>query len=263
MRKFKKNEMIKFIVLSIGTLLATHYLLQPIYAVTIIPTKSPTPSPSKNSIPTDSVELEKIQKIKDIVASKVAELDLVEKRGIIGKVRENTNMHIVIEDMKGKVRNIDVDELTNFSIGDKESKIGISDLEKNITYSFVGIYNKDTQRLLARTITKSENIPFFFEGVISSTNSKEFQIIVINSKGEEKTVDIQNSTKTYLSRTDGTLIKSGFSKLNVNQRVLIVGFIDLKDENLITSTRAIHFETLPPSKEMQQYVKVIAPTEAQ
>lgn len=216
-----------------------------------------TPTPTKVTSPTDSIDIEKIQRIKDIVASKVAELNLVEKRGIVGKLKENSNMHLVISDAKGNVRNIDVDELTKFSISGtkgKDSTLGISDLKKDVLYSFVGLYNKDTQRLLARSIAEADTIPLFFEGAIYSVDSKEFQIQVVSSKGEKKNVDIQNSTKTSLTAKDGELTKSGFSKLNINERILIVGFTDIKDNTLIAASRVIHFKEIPPSKEMQSYI---------
>lgn len=218
-------------------------------------TATPTDKPNATTVPEDSEELEKIQKIKDIVASKVAELDLVEKRGIIGKIKENKNMSISIEDIKGKTRNIDVDELTEFSIGDDdEDDLGVSDLEKDTLYSFVGLYNKDTERLLARSISEADAIPVLFEGAISGIDEVEFQITVVNSKGVTKTVEIENSTKTNLSTIDGELEKSGFSKLELNKRVLVVGFLDEDDDSIITGRRVTHFEEVPPSKEMQQFV---------
>lgn len=234
------------------------------YAQTSTPTKSPSPkaqstltptatdTPKSTTVPKDSEELEKIQKIKDIVASKVAELDLVEKRGIIGKVVENKNMSLVVEDVKGNSRSIDVDELTEFSIGDDNDKdLGVSDLKKGTLYSFVGLYNKDTERLLARTISETDSIPVFIDGVISGIDEVEKQIQITNTKGEVKTIDIQTSTKTSLSNADGAIEKSGFSKLELNQRVLAAGFVDTKDDKLIVARRIMHFESLPPSKEMK------------
>ena len=161
-------------------------------------------------------------------------------------------------DIKSNTRNIDVDELTKFSISGtkgKDNTLGISDLKKDVLYSFVGLYNKDTQRLLARSITEADTIPLFFEGAIFSVDSKEFQIQVVNNKGEKKSVDIQSSTKTSLSTVDGELTKSGFSKLNINERILIIGFADTKDSTLLSASRVIHFKEIPPSKEMQSYIK--------
>ncbi len=216
---------------------------------------TPTPKPSQNQVPTDSQELENIQKIKDIVASKVAELNLVEKKGIVGTITDVSGMKAVISDIKGNSRYIDVDELTKFNFGD-DKDLGISDLKKGGKYSFIGIFNKDTQKLLARKIDSVNTIPVYFEGAIIGIDGDNFQLMVVNEKGEKKNIDIQNSTKTSLSSNNGDLTKSGFSKLEVNTRIIAVGFWDKDDKDILAASRVIHFEDIPPSKEMQSHVKV-------
>lgn len=255
MKNRKKTFRISYILFLVSTfafLSATSYKLSAVHAQTATP--KVTVAPSKNEVPKDSADLEKIQKIKDIVASKVAELNLVEKRGIIGTIREITGMKITVTDVKGNTRQIDVDELTKFNLSSKTTS-GISDLVKGTTYSFIGLHNKDTQRLLARKVGTTSTIPVFFEGAIKELNEDDFQITIVNEKGESRKVDIQSSTKTSLAATDGDLAKSGFSKLEVNQRVLAIGFPDKKDKDLVSATRLIHFEDVPPSKEMQSHVK--------
>ncbi len=242
----------KLIVSSILLLL---FSTNPTFAAT-----KPTPLPSKNQISSDSADLEKIQKIKDIVASKVAELKLVEKRGIIGAIKDVSGMQVTITDVKGNTRKIDVDELTKFSFSEKSSA-GISDLEKGKSYSFVGIYNKESERLLARVIDGVSSIPVYFEGAISSVDAKNYQLTAINEKGDKRTIDIQSSTKTSLGTNDGDLQKSGFSKLSENERVLAIGFWDKKDPNLLSTLRIIHFKDVPPSKRMQSHVAVPGTTE--
>jgi hypothetical protein len=247
--KNKINKSIKYLILSLAIMLTSNSYL----AMSVFAASNPTPFPSQNQISTDSSELEKIQKIKDIVASKVAELNLVEKRGIIGTVKDVSDMQITIVDIKGKTRHIDVDELTNFSFSTKSS-VGISDIGKGETYSFVGLYNKETERLLARDIDSVDSVPVYFEGAIFSVDSDNYQLTVVNEKGDKKIVDIQNSTKTTLATDNGDLEKSGFSKLSTNERVLAVGFWDKKDKNLLSTLRVIHFQDAPPSKEMQSFI---------
>ena len=253
----QKNSLRNMTAISLILLFILSFVSAPLsFAVTPTP-KSPTPSakPSQNQVPENGEELEKIQKIKDIVASKVAELNLVEKRGIIGTITDITGMKVSIKDIKSSTRQIDIDELTKFDISD-DDKAGISDLKKGTTYSFVGIYNKETQRLLARNISTTNTIPIYFEGAIQSVNEKEFQITLVDEGGQTKKVDIQSSTKTSLADSGGDLVKSGFSKLEQNSRVLAIGFLDKKDKNLISALRVIHFEDVPPSKKMQGHVKI-------
>ena len=240
----------------IKKLITSSFVLLLLYAVscTLSTASAATPTvvPSQNEVPKDSADLEKIQKIKDIVASKVAELNLVEKRGLIGTLKEVNGMRIVITDLRGNSRQIEADELTKFNLTDKNA--GISDLKKGERYSFIGLYNKETEILLARNISNTNSIPVHFEGAILSVDEDEFQIEVVNAIGEKKKIDIQSSTKTSLVSPEGDLTKSGFSKLEINSRVLVVGFWNKKDDSLMSATRVIHFEDVPPSKEMQSHV---------
>ena len=226
------------------------------FAQSKTPTKKPTPTPTANTSPTESEALEKIQRIKDIVASKVAELNLVEKRGIIGTIKQTSSTQITVRDLHDRNRIIDIDELTKFEGKNDDKDLGVSDLKKDTKYSFVGIYNKDTKRLLARVISESSTIPVSMQGVISKINKDDFQIEVIDEEGKKKNVDIERSTKTSVYDKDGELAKSGFSDFEINTRIMIVGFTDSDDKNLIAATRVIHFENLPPSKKMQSFVSL-------
>ena len=237
---------------------AVYFLISDAYAAT-----TPTPLPSRNEVPTDSAAIEKIQKIKDIVASKVAELNLVEKRGIIGTIKETANTQVTITDLAGVTRIVDIDELTKFNISnpdktakEKDESLGISDLKKDTYYSFIGLFNKDTKRLMARFVSQPKNLPVFFEGVVSAMSENDFQLTVFNEKGDKKLVDVERSTKTNIQTDGEELLKSGFSKIAVQERVLIIGFDDLKEKNKIIASRLIHFKDVPPSKEMLRYISL-------
>lgn len=250
--KMKKNKnTITFFLL----LVAFFSIVKVAYGAT-----TPSPLPSQNQLSSDSADLEKIQKIKDIVASKVAELKLVDKRGIIGTLKDVSGMQLTVVDIKGNKRLIDVDELTKFSFSSKKSA-GIGDLEKGDSYSIVGLFNKDSGRLLARNIDSVDSIPVRFEGAISAVDDTNYQLTVVNEKGEKRVIDIQSSTKTSVVSENGDLQKSGFSKLSENERVLATGFWDKKDSNLLSASRIIHFESIPPSKEMQSHISNPTPTE--
>lgn len=210
---------------------------------------SPTPaSPTQGQI-------DQIEKIKEMVASKVAELKLVEKRGILGKVKETTGTKITVIDNKGNGRTVDTDELTKFQDDVGSSKtFGISDIKKDEQFSFIGLYNKDTERLLARIVTRIHSIPTLFEGMVTDKNLAQFALTVVDALGAKKVINIENTTKTNVHSQEGVL-KSGFTKINAGQRILVVGFTDTKDKNQINATRITHFESLPPSSQMAKFAK--------
>ena len=187
------------------------------------------------------------------MASKVAELKLVDKRGILGVVKRISNSQIVIEDHKEDQRSIDIDELTKFV--SSKSSFGISDIKEGDRISAIGLYNKDTKRLLARFINVSENVPINIEGVVTGKNSREFTLTVIDSGGKTNNIDIESSTKTNVW-DDKTLTKSGFSKVLVGQRVIVIGFPDLNSKETVNASRIIHFANLPISEVLLKYAPV-------
>lgn len=211
----------------------------------IFPSTSVAQSPSRSTIPTDeNLEKinEKVDELKNKIASRVAELNLVEKRGTIGVVQSVSDRKITITDLNDKNRIIDVDEFTKFSSGD-EKDFGISDIRKGMKISVMGLYNKESQRLLARFVNEI-SIPLFLHGVIIEKDNKEFTLTLFTEEGETYIVDVETITKSS-AYSDGKLASNGFSKIETMENALIIGFPDPKDQNRITASRIVTFPDLP------------------
>lgn len=206
----------------------------------VSPTKKPT------SIPADT----QIEKIKDLVASKVAELKLVDKRGIVGYVKSTTNTQIVLTNHQNIEVKVDIDELTKFESPDGKN-FGISDIKKGDLLSLVGLFNKQTERLLARFVEVASNIPQNVEGVVLSKDSSEFTLNIATANGEKKIINVETSTKTNVYQS-GETVKSGFSKVQPGERVIIVGFTDKTNKDQINASRIIHFPDLKLSEELKK-----------
>ncbi len=226
-----KQKTIFFLILFFGQL-----FISPIVAA------SPTPKPTETKEASDEAEIKTIEKIKDMVADKVSKLNLVEKRGLIGEVTDTSTTQITVKDIAGKKRFIDIDELTKFqdSIGSSKT-FGISDIKKGDRLAFVGQYNKDTERLLARFVTKTVSIPSYIHGTVDSVDEAEFQIVVVDKNGKKMTVDIERSTVTTSYESENGSQKSGFSKIEIGQRVIVAGFPDADTANIIAASRILHF----------------------
>lgn len=219
----------------------------------VTPSSKITPTISK--APTTEQDLDRIQKIKEMVAKKVSQLKLVEKRGILGTVKETSNTQIVIEDTHSDSRTIEIDELTKFQENVGSSKtFGISDIKKGDILSFVGLYNKASRRLLARVITRVKTIPEYFEGVVISKSAANYTLDAVNDKGDTRIIDIGISTKTQTFTAESGMVKSGFTKIIVGQRILAAGFDDPKDKKTLLASRIVYFDdSVPPSENMKKY----------
>lgn len=223
-------------------ILALFYITpQTIHAATAAKT-SPTPGPSTQEEQQNLSN--QIDQLKERIASKVAELNLVDKRGILGTVSDASNNQITLTDIQGNIRFIDVDELTVFSSPSAKTDFGISDIVKGTTLGAYGLYNKESKRLLARFIDVL-TLPSYTSGEISAVDRANYTLTVAGENNKQTVVDIEDFTKTTTySGSDDTAAVSGFSKLDTGNRVIIVGYPNKTIKNRVTATRIMVFPDL-------------------
>lgn len=238
------NIMKKFLLITLSTI---YYLLSTMNSHALSPTPSLTvsgsPTPTSEPNKSDAIN-QQINDLKNRIASRVAQLKLVEKRGIIGRVTDVSDTQITISDLKSNIRYIDVDELTRFSSPDVQGAFGISDLTKGTNIGVIGLYNKESRRTLARFVNVI-NLPKIIHGSIVNVNSENYTIKVSTGGDKEITFDVETTTKTLSYSKDGPLIRSGFSKIKENQRVIIVSKTDSNNDDKAPSSRIILLPDVP------------------
>ncbi len=197
-----------------------------------------------------SIPVDKAQEIRDRlitnIASRVAQLKLVEKRGIIGKVTDVTNTQITITDSQNNTRFVDVDELTKFSNQAFKGTFGISDIEKGTTVGILGLYNKESRRMLARFVSVITT-PLVIHGGVSAIDNENFSISVTTEEGKLRTVNVENLTRTYSYTQKEGYVRSGFSKIKENFNIIAIGVLDKKDNARMIATKVIFFPEIPSS----------------
>lgn len=180
-----------------------------------------------------------IDELQTKIASRVAQLNLVEKRGIVGTVTDSSDTQITLNDLSGNTRFIDVDELTKFS-SDNSKTYGISDVTKGTYLGILGLYNKDSRRILAREISVMQPFPKIIYGIISNIDTKNFELTITKQNEQKIVVEIEDITKSYLY-SNGTTLKSGFSKMEVGQTIIAIGTADKQDSSKILGSRIVIF----------------------
>lgn len=189
-----------------------------------------------------------ITELKERIASRVAQLQLVEKRGIVGVVNNVTNTQLTVIDVRKDTRLIDVDEFTKFASPSAKppagGSFGISDIVKGETVGIIGLYNKQSRHLMARFVDVVR-MPIFLSGAVEKVDAKTFTLTVATTSNENFTVDVTTTTKTQGYTKETGLVRSGFSKVSLGQRIFVVGFPNLKEASKISALRIIHFSSLP------------------
>ena len=221
-----------------------------------------TPTPTSN--PTTEAVTEKlsnqINDLKDKIASRVAQLKLVEKKGFIGTIKDVASNQITVIDVAGNQRAVDVDEITKFTSSGKDS-FGISDLKSGMKISIIGLYNKDSERLLARFID-TYTFPLYLSGTISNVDKDNYTITLSMESGKSYLVDIESVTKTDIYDADNNAEKSGFSKVEAGVRTQVIGYADKKEANRMVATRILLFPNLPKNPKVIVVPNAVNPTGA-
>lgn len=230
------------------------------YAVTPTPTVSVTPTITKAPSPADEKLTDQINKLKEKIASRVAELKLVEKRGVIGTVVKTSDTQLTINDVNNKIRLIDVDEITKFSSPSAKGAFGISDITKGSRVAVIGLYNKQSKRILARFVDVITT-PVFINGTVKNVDTKEYTITIVDEDGKQTIVDIEKITKTLSYTKEDGLVAAGFSKITAGQRVNVIGYTNIKEKNRVTGSRIIVFPELPRNPRITIANDVIDPKE--
>jgi len=205
-----------------------------------------TPEPTVSS---GEKLIDEINNLREKVASKVAELNLVEKRGSLITVTQVSGNKITGSDLSDTTRIIDVDELTKFASPAAKS-FGISDITIGTKISVIGLYNKQSKRVLARFVN-TENLPTFLTGVISEIDKVNFTVNVVSENKKVNIIDIESITKTSSYSEEDGIVKLGFSKLAIGDRIHVVGFDNIKEKNRISATRVLVFPKLPKNPKIE------------
>lgn len=221
---------------------------------------APAATPTSTPAPTSAQLNSQINTLKDKIASQVSKLNLVQKRGIIGTIQNVSSSQITLTDLAGNTRYVDVDEITKFS-SQASSSFGLSDLKKGMQISVFGIYNKDSQRILARYIN-TVTVPTRYSGEIVAIDGTNYILTIMTNEQKSLKVEIDTTSTVTSYTTGGDLTKYGFSKLKVGDRVYGDAYPDKKDATLLIADRMIDFLDAPKDQSIQIVTPTIAATTA-
>jgi len=213
-----------------------------------------TPTPGESLTPIESgLTQQQINALTNKIASRVAQLKLVEKRGVIGKVTDVSSTQITLSDIGENTRFVDVDEFTKFKSDSKS--FGISDIEKGQKIGVLGLYNKESRRILARFVEVLQ-IPDFIHGTVSSIDEDNFSLGISTEKGKQINIEVENTTKTSSFDSEKSeLVKSGFSKIKIGENIIIIGFTSKTDSGVINASKIILLPDIPKNPKIKTLIK--------
>lgn len=219
---------------TITTLLLSILLAGQVYAAA----PSPTSNPSQT-------ETNQINQLKNKIASQVSQLNLVEKRGVIGTIQSiDTNANqITLTTYGGTIQYLDIDEITKYSNGEG-TPLALTDMKKNMLVSVLGIYNKESQRILARYIDV-ETVPTRYYGEITAIDKTNYDFTITTDDQKSEVIEIETNSTVVSYNGDTTLNTYGFPKLALGDRVDAIGYPDKNSPSELIADRVIDYLNVP------------------
>lgn len=211
----------------------------------ISPALAASPSPLPKSSPTPSMNptQEKAKELKEKVASKIAELKILQKRAFLGTIKSLTDKGFVLTAQNKDIA-VETDSSTTLTSLSKSVRksIKLTDLAKGQKILVWGQYNKDQEILTAKTIF----VRVFSLNLTGTVKSVEKNSLTILEKSEDKeyTIDISQAKIRSLKK-DKTLGKIESNDIAEGDNVHI--YVTPKTEGDKTTYTALRVLVLPKS----------------
>lgn len=206
--------------------------IQTVNAASPTTTPSATPTGEKN---------QKIEDLKDRLATKVAELRTTERRAIYGTVKSTSISTITVETATKDVKIELTDDIKVFQmLKGKRTELKIENVEKGDVVTVFGQYDTAVEILKATVIfIQNGTEPQRIFGTITESKKSDYTITVETANGKSFIVDFETTTKTSAWSQDKGIEKAGFSKLLVGDAVTILGTPVAKKDNRLSAIRIL------------------------
>ncbi len=202
---------------------------------------TPTTTPTKVATPSAQTSTIKLDKLKERLATKVAELRTSEKRAIFGTVKSKSITTIVVE-TKTKDIKIELSDDVNVVqyLKGKRTTLALDDIEKGDNVTVYGDYDTTLELLKATFVLIQSIQPMRVSGTVEATNRGDFSLTLKGLDGQTYIIDIESTTKVTRWDNINKFTKSGFSKMNTSDAIHVIGTPVPKKENRISAIRILN-----------------------
>ncbi|RJR15230.1 hypothetical protein C4579_02890 [Candidatus Microgenomates bacterium] len=194
-------------------------------------------SPSTKATTND----EKVQLLKDKLATKVAELRESQKRGFFGTIAALTKTSFTLvtpDETEIKVK-FDEDTLI-YKPGTNSTVEGtVADLKNTETVAVLGLFDEENKSHSAKVILLQEDIRFV-SGTVSEIDTKAATLTLKTNDDESMLIEYERTTNAQeFDPEEKDLVKSGLSRFEIGDRAQVWGTPDENDVSNLAASRIL------------------------
>lgn len=188
---------------------------------------------------------DKVDDLKERIATKVAELRQTQKRAIAGSVTETSVSTISVETPTKEVKIELTDDILVYQvIRGKRTKLAIDDVDRG---DFVVVFGDHdaTLDILAAKLIFIQAIPRErIAGIVTSVDEKAFTFTALAGGNRKVVVDFEKASILNVWSKEGGIAKAGFSKIAVGDSIHVLGTPVPKKENRMSAIRILDLGNL-------------------
>lgn len=223
----------RFLLFTIFTVF-TILLITPVMAV--------KPSPDSEATPPGKNKQEQVKELRERVATKVAELREKARQAWHGEIKSISEKTILVTTKLGEKKIITDEETKFFKIGaGRKREIGLKDLVVGEKIVALGQVDREKDEMAAKVII-AHVFPVNINGKVTAVDTEGGTITVQTLSRGSFIVDVETTTKILVWKKGEGLVKSGLSKINIDDRAHVNGLTPTKPkegENRITANRIL------------------------
>lgn len=195
---------------------------------------------------TTSATTQKIENLKERIATKVAQLKTTQRRAVYGTVKATSITSFTVETPTRDLKIELTDDITVIQyLKGKRTTLALEDIAKGDTVVVFGQFDTTLDLLIARVVFIQGVLPQHAAGTVTGRDDKEFTLTIATPQDQTYTIDIEKTTKTVLwDKVKKELVKSSFSKIATGSAIHVMGSAVPKKELRISADRILDLGNL-------------------
>jgi hypothetical protein len=188
---------------------------------------------------------QKLDTLKDRLASAATQLKQSQKRAIFGTVKMTSVSTITVSTKTSDIKIELTDSISVFQIlKGKRTKLTTDQITKGDDVVVFGDYDTNLDILKAQVIFIQGSIPERISGTITAVSKKDYTITVATQEGQSYIVDFETTTKNFNWTKDKGVQKAGFSQLIVGDTVHVLETPEANLQNRVSALRILDIGNL-------------------
>jgi hypothetical protein len=188
---------------------------------------------------------QKLDTLKDRLASAATQLRQSQKRAIFGTVKVTSVSTITVATKTSDMKIELTDTISVFQvIKGKRTTLTTEQLSKGDDVVVFGDYDTNLDILKARVIFIQGSVAERLSGTITAASKKDYTITIATPGGQSYIVDFETTTKNFNWNKDKGVQKAGFSQLVVGDTIHVLETPEPKIANRVSAIRILDIGNL-------------------